>query len=51
MGVVYEIMNNGWRAVSPQEYEHFQGRKRIRPKGIPAGFYTVTNMLLACAGR
>lgn len=52
MGVVYEIMDNGsWRIVSPKEYEHFQGRKRIRPKGIPAGFYAVTNMLLAYSGR
>lgn len=48
MGIVYEIKDSGgWRPVSVEEYEHFQGRKRIRPKGIPAGFYAVTNMLLA----
>lgn len=52
MGIVYEIKGiGGWRPVSVEEYEHFQGRKRIRPKGIPAGFYTVTNLLLAYAGR
>lgn len=52
MGIVYEIKGTGgWRPVSVEEYEHFQGRKRIRPKGIPAGFYTVTNLLLAYAGR
>lgn len=48
MGIVYEIKGiGGWRPVSVEEYEHFQGRKRTRPKGIPAGFYAVTNMLLA----
>ena len=48
MGFVYEIKDNGsWRPVSVEEYEHFQGCKRVRPKGIPAGFYAVTAMLLA----
>lgn len=51
MGIVYEVHDgNGWRPVSYEEYEHFQGSKRVRPKGIPAGFYEVTNMLLMYAG-
>ena len=52
MGIVYEVCAEGsWREVSYKEYEHFTGRKRIRPKGIPAGFHEVTNILLAYSGR
>lgn len=48
VGIVYEIKDNGsWRPVSVEEYEHFQGRKRVRPKGIPVRFLEVTNLLLA----
>lgn len=48
MGIVYEIYFDGsWVEVSCKEYDHFQGRKRVRPAGIPAGFYFVTNLLLA----
>ena len=52
MGIVYEVKDNGsWRPVSAEEYEHFQGRKRVRPKGVKAGFQEVTNLLLAYSGR
>lgn len=52
MGFVYEIKENGsWRPVSVEEYEHFKGRKRVRPKGVKAGFQEVTSLLFAYSGR
>lgn len=52
MGIVYEIHSGGvWKKVSGDEYEHFEGRKRIRPEGIPPAFYMVTAMLLAHTGN
>lgn len=47
MGIIYEVKDgNWWKPVSREEYEHFQGCKRVRPAGIPSGFYFVTNLLL-----
>lgn len=52
MGIVYEIHSSGvWAKVSRNEYELYEGRKRIRPEGIPPAFFTVTAMLLAYSGR
>lgn len=52
MGIVWEIREGkSWRSVSADEYESFTGRKRIRPKGVPAGFQEVNNILRAYAGR
>ena len=52
MCVVYEIRDNtGWREVSSHEYDHFIGRKRVRPRGFRPGFYEVQNILLAYSGR
>ena len=51
MGIVYEIYaDRGWIRVSSEEYELFQGRKRTRPAGIPAGFYEVERMLACYRG-
>lgn len=52
MGIVYEVCAEGsWREVSCKEYEHFQGRRRIRPAGVKAGFQEVTSLLFAYSGR
>lgn len=48
MEIVYEVADGtGWREVSAKEYKSFQGRKRVRPKGINPMFYAVTNLLIA----
>ena len=47
MGVEYQIYTDKWCTVSQREYIEFPGRKRMKPAGIPEGFYIATYMLLA----